>query len=140
MSDVELTLADLEATRISPGEHPFAHLRSRLARGGVLAVSALADHETDRRVQVAGLITHRQRPYTAGGVTFLNLEDETGMLNVVVFDVVWQRHRSVARSSAAVVVRGRIEHQQGAVNLVAEVIGPLVDPAVPPGHRSRDFR
>lgn len=89
---------------------------------------------------MAGLITHRQRPYTAGGVTFLNLEDETGMLNVVVFDAVWQRHRAVARSSAAVVVRGRLEHQQGAVNLVAEVIEPLLDPAVPAGHRSRDFR
>ncbi|MTB89240.1 error-prone DNA polymerase [Aeromicrobium senzhongii] len=140
MSDVELTLADLESTRISPREHPFAHLRPMLTQQGVLAVGGLIRHEPNRRIRVAGLITHRQRPYTAGGVTFLNLEDETGMLNVVVFDTVWQRHRQVARSSAAVVVTGRLEHQQGAVNLVAEVIERLIDPAVPRGHRSRDFR
>ncbi|WP_286929097.1 MULTISPECIES: error-prone DNA polymerase [Aeromicrobium] len=140
MSDVELTLADLESTKISPSEHPFAHLRAMLDAAGILAVSSLADHESDRRIKVAGLITHRQRPYTAGGVTFLNLEDETGMLNVVVFDAVWQRHRTVARSSAAVVIRGRLEHQQGAVNLVAETLERLIDPAVPSGHRSRDYR
>ncbi|MCL3838985.1 error-prone DNA polymerase [Aeromicrobium duanguangcaii] len=140
MSDVELTLADLESTRISPREHPFAHLRPMLTQQGVLAVGGLIRHEPNRRIRVAGLITHRQRPYTAGGVTFLNLEDETGMLNVVVFDAVWQRHRQVARSSAAVVITGRLEHQQGAVNLVAEVIERLIDPAIPRGHRSRDFR
>lgn len=140
MSEVEVTLADLEATQISPREHPFEHLRPMLDERGILPVEGLARHEPGRRILVAGLITHRQRPYTAGGVTFLNLEDETGMLNVVVFDAVWQRHRAVARSSAAVVVRGRLEHQQGAVNLVAEVIEPLLDPAVPAGHRSRDFR
>ncbi|WP_313410288.1 OB-fold nucleic acid binding domain-containing protein, partial [Aeromicrobium sp.] len=140
MSDVELTLADLESTRISPSEHPFEHLRPMLTGQGILSVEALWRHEPDRRVRVAGLITHRQRPYTAGGVTFLNLEDETGMLNVVVFDAVWQRHRIAARSSAAVVVRGRLEHQQGAVNLVAEVIERLDGAAVPRGHRSRDFR
>jgi len=140
MSDIELTLADLEATRISPGEHPFAHLRPSLTAQGILSVASLWHHEPERRVRVAGLITHRQRPYTAGGVTFLNLEDETGMLNVVVFDAVWQRHRIAARSSAAVVIRGRLEHQQGAVNLVAEVVERLLDPAVPRGHRARDFR
>src|SRR5690606_37935235 len=140
MSDVELTLADLESTKISPSEHPFAHLRPMLTQQGILAVGGLIHHEPDRRIRVAGLITHRQRPYTAGGVTFLNLEDETGMLNVVVFDAVWQRHRAVARSSAAVVIRGRLEHQQGAVNLVAETLERLLDPAVPRGHRSRDYR
>ena len=56
------------------------------------------------------------------------------------FDTVWQRHRRVARSSAAVVIRGRLEHQQGAVNLVAETLETLLDPAVPRTHRSRDFQ
>ncbi len=140
MSEVELTLADLAATRISPTEHPFAHLRGRLAAGGALSVGELAKREPGRRVTVGGLITHRQRPYTAGGVTFLNLEDETGMLNVVVFEAVWQRHRKVARTSAAVVIQGRLEHQQGAVNLIAEKIERLLDPGLPPGHRSRDFQ
>ncbi len=140
MSEVELTLADLAATSISPGGHPFEHLRPRLVAGGVLSVGQASQHEPDRRVTVAGLITHRQRPYTAGGVTFLNLEDETGMLNVVVFEAVWQRHRKIARSSAAVVIRGRLERQQGATNLIAETMQTLVDPALSRSHRSRDFR
>ncbi len=146
MTEVELTTADLWATGISPGEHPLEHLRSLLRGHGVLAVTDLSGYETGRRVRVAGLITHRQRPYTAGGVTFLNLEDETGMLNVVVFGSVWQRHRRVARNAAGVVVRGVVEHSDGAVNLKAETLDrieslyPDAASALPAKHRARDFR
>jgi error-prone DNA polymerase len=73
-------------------------------------------------------------------VTFLNLEDETGMLNVVVFETVWQRHRRVVRNVAGVVITGMLERQDGATNLIAEVIEPLNTRAIPPKHRSRDFR
>jgi error-prone DNA polymerase len=137
MSDVELTAADIWATRISPGEHPMGYLRPMLAERGVLSVGDTETHEANRRVQVAGLITHRQRPSTASGVTFLNLEDETGMLNVVVFATVWQRHRRVARNAAGVVIRGRLERKDGVVNLIAETIEAL---ALPVQHKSRDFR
>ena len=145
MSDVELTVADLWATRISPEEHPFAHLRDLLRGEGVLAVSDCPGTETGRRVRVAGLVTHKQRPYTASGVTFLNLEDETGMLNVVVFADVWQRHRRVLRNAAGIVVRGVVENVEGATNLRAEVI-ERVESVYPQAagrlgpHRSRDFR
>lgn len=137
MSDVELTAADLWATHISPGEHPMSYLRPTLSGRGVLSVGDTETHEADRRIRVAGLITHRQRPGTAGGVTFLNLEDETGMLNVVVFGTVWQRNRKVARNATAVVIRGRLERKGEVVNLIAETIEPL---ALPVRHRSRDFR
>lgn len=146
MNPVEQTLADLWATRISPDEHPMEHLRSLMISEGVLSVADTATHEADRRVRVAGLVTHRQRPYTAGGVTFLNIEDETGMLNVVVFDAIWQRHRRVARNSAGLVIRGMLERQDGVVNLVAdkieriETLYPQLAPAVPARPRSRDFR
>ena len=145
MNPVEQTLADLWATRISPDEHPMEHLRPLMVSEGVLSVADTATHEADRRVRVAGLVTHRQRPYTAGGVTFLNIEDETGMLNVVVFDAVWQRHRRVARNSAGLVVRGMLERQDGVVNLVAdkieriETLYPQLAPAVPARPKSRDF-
>ncbi len=146
MNPVEQTLADLWATRISPDEHPMEHLRPLMLSEGVLSVADTSTHEADRRVRVAGLVTHRQRPYTAGGVTFLNIEDETGMLNVVVFDAVWQRHRRVARNSAGLVVRGMLERQDGVVNLVAdkieriETLYPQIGSAVPARPRSRDFR
>ena len=81
MSEVELTLADLWATRISPDDHPVQHLRPVLDDHDVVPIDRLGAAYAERRVQVAGLVTHRQRPSTAGGVTFLNLEDETGMLN-----------------------------------------------------------
>ena len=73
-------------------------------------------------MHVAGLITHRQRPGTAQGVTFLNLEDETGMLNVVCSIGVMRAHRHAARNSIAVVVRGILEREEGATNLLADRI------------------
>jgi error-prone DNA polymerase len=137
MSGVEEAAADLWATRITPDCHPMSFLRDALDDRGVLSVAGAFAHEADRRVRVAGLITHRQRPSTASGVTFLNLEDETGMLNVVVFGAVWQRFRRVARNAAGVVVRGKLEREDDVVNLVAETIEAL---AVPVRHKSRDFR
>ena len=86
---------------------------------------------------VAGVVTHRQRPGTAGGVTFLSLEDETGLLNVICTAGVWQRFRTVARRSAALVVRGRLEMADGAVNLLAEHLAPL---SLRVATTSRDFR
>jgi hypothetical protein len=83
LSEVDLTLADLCATSISPDRHPLEHLRDQLRRAGLLSVGDLERCRPGRRVHVAGLVTHRQRPGTAMGTTFLNLEDETGMLNVV---------------------------------------------------------
>ena len=137
MNDMELTAADLWATHISPDEHPMAYLRDGLREQGILSVGDTETHEANRRVRVAGLITHRQRPSTAAGVTFLNLEDETGMLNVVVFAAVWQRFRRVARNAAGVIIRGRLERQDDVVNLVAETIEVL---PIPVRHKSRDFR
>ncbi|HUQ00778.1 MAG TPA: error-prone DNA polymerase [Aeromicrobium sp.] len=137
MNDMELTAADLWATHISPEGHPMVYLRDGLRHQGILSVADTETHEANRRIRVAGLITHRQRPSTAGGVIFLNLEDETGMLNVVVFGTVWKRHRRVARNAAGVIIRGRLERQDDVVNLVAEAIEPL---PIPIQHKSRDFR
>jgi error-prone DNA polymerase len=86
---------------------------------------------------VAGVVTHRQRPGTAQGVIFINLEDETGLLNVICSPGLWRRHRRVARSSQALLVRGVLEKHQGVVNLVAHRLAPLPAGATP---RSRDFR
>jgi error-prone DNA polymerase len=90
-------------------------------------------------VTVAGVVTHRQRPATAQGVTFLNLEDETGLINVICSAGAWARYRRVARSSPALVVHGRLERVETVINVVAERIHPLL--LEPSGQlRSRDFR
>lgn len=145
LDEVGSTLADLWATRISE-KHPLALLRPGLEMAGILAVASLGQVEPGRRAHVAGLITHRQRPGTAGGVTFLNLEDETGMLNVICTEGVWSRYRRVARSAAGMVIRGVVERNDGVTNLVADKLATLasVDPsaeqALRSAHRSRDFR
>jgi error-prone DNA polymerase len=89
------------------------------------------------KVLVAGVVTHRQRPATAGGTIFVNLEDETGLINVVVSKGCWARHRKVASSAPALLVRGRLERAEGVVNVVAERLWAL-DLVAP--SRSRDFR
>jgi error-prone DNA polymerase len=134
----ETLAADLWATGISPGDHPIRHFRGALGPRGVLQAAQLRTTESGRRVEIAGLVTHRQRPQTASGITFLNLEDETGLMNVICSVGVWRRYRRVARDSAALLVRGILERsEQGVINLLADRFESL-DVGVL--HRSRDFQ
>lgn len=103
-----------------------------------MQVDRLDGVEARRRIEVAGVVTHRQRPGTAGGVTFLNLEDETGLLNVIVTPGAWRHYRRVARTSRALVVRGILERgDEGVMSLQADRLEAL-DLSVPT--KSRDFR
>ncbi|HEX9683016.1 MAG TPA: error-prone DNA polymerase [Acidimicrobiales bacterium] len=137
MSPVEETVADLWATGVAVGTHPMGFLRERLAAEGIVAAADLGQHPDNGRITVAGIVTHRQRPATASGTTFMSLEDETGLINVVCSKGCWARHRRVARDAPAVVISGRLEHGQGAMNVIAERITPL---AVAASTSSRDFR
>ncbi|MEU4385882.1 error-prone DNA polymerase [Promicromonospora sp. NPDC023805] len=137
MSEIELSQADAWATGVTPDSYPTQHVRPGLEAAGVLTVAQAIATEQGRRIAVGGVVTHRQRPGTAGGVTFLSLEDETGLLNVICSVGLWQRFRKVARSARAMVVRGRIESADGAVNLVAE---HLVTLTLNVPARSRDFQ
>jgi error-prone DNA polymerase len=138
MDDRETALADLWSTGVSPDGHPTRFLREELDRLGVVPASELAGREDGSRVLVGGVVTHRQRPATAAGTTFLTLEDETGLVNVIVSIGCWNHHRQVARTAPAMLIRGRLERGDGGVvNVIAERIEPL--PVVVPS-RSRDFR
>jgi error-prone DNA polymerase len=87
---------------------------------GCLPIAETIDHPRHgTRLKVGGIVTHRQRPSTARGVRFLNLEDETGLLNVVVLPQVWEAHYEVARKEVGVVIEGILEHEDGVTNLVA---------------------
>jgi error-prone DNA polymerase len=137
MTPLEESVADLWATGVSPEGHPTRFVREELDRLGVTTAAGLVDAPLDRKVLVAGVVTHRQRPMTAQGVTFLSLEDETGLMNIVVSKGCWTHHRPVARTSPALVVRGKLERYEGVVNVVAEVLTPLPLAATT---TSRDFR
>ena len=136
MTDRERQAADLSLTGVSTQGSPLKLLRPLLADDGVLSAADLADQEHGSRVRVAGVITHRQRPHTASGMIFLNLEDETGLLNVVCRAGMWRRYRSIGRRAVALIVRGTVEKGDGVVALMADRLQVL--PGVP-GTGSRDW-
>jgi error-prone DNA polymerase len=138
MTLFDQTSADLWATGVATTAAPMRFARERLRAAGVLTADDLDTAPTDRVVATAGVVTHRQRPATASGTTFMNLEDETGLINVICSKGVWARYRTAARTSPAVVVHGRLERAEGVVNLIATRIEPL-ELRLDPG-RSRDFR
>jgi error-prone DNA polymerase len=138
MGEVEETAADLWALGVSLSRSPMELVRSELDRQGVRPLADLAGAAPGERVRVAGIVTHRQRPATAKGTTFVNLEDETGLLNVICSRGLWARFRSVAHSAPALVVEGRLERAGDAVNLVAERLEELPLPLLLA--RARDFR
>ncbi|MBN6038446.1 error-prone DNA polymerase [Amycolatopsis sp. 195334CR] len=137
MTKLELLTADVHTTGLSPDQHPVDLLRTHLADRGAHTVAALSEVLGGTRVLVGGVITHRQRPPTAGGVTFLSLEDETGVVNVTVSPGLDRKYRTMIRASTALLVRGILESNSGALNVVADHLEPLSANGTTP---SRDYR
>ncbi len=134
----ERLVDDLWTTGISTDDHPMLHFRGPLDARGVLSSAGLRIAEPGTRVEFAGLITHRQHPATASGITFLSVEDEFGLTNVVCSRGVWKRYKRIAEGSPALIIRGMLERSpEGVTNLLADRFEPL-QVGVP--HRSRDFR
>jgi error-prone DNA polymerase len=125
MQPIEESICDLWSTGVSPDGHPTQFVRDQLTKLGVLTAIELPNIESGSRIFVGGVVTHRQRPSTARGVTFISLEDETGLINVIVSQGCWKRFRNVALNASALVIRGRIESVQGVVNIIAEHLSEL---------------
>jgi len=139
MTETEETAADLWATGMSTARHPTELVRSVLSARGIVTAGALQSLPDRSVVDVAGVVTHRQQPQTARGVVFLNLEDETGLVNVICTPDVWKRFRRVARVAPALEVRGVLERYQGVINVLARRVVAL--PLRLEEHlHSRDFR
>jgi len=137
MSEVELAAADVWATGVSPDSYPTQFLRADLDALGVIPADRMLSVPDGSRVLIAGAVTHRQRPATARGVTFMNIEDETGMVNVLCVPGLWARYRKLAQSAPALLIRGQVQNASGAVTVVAEKMRPIT---LAVGSRSRDFR
>lgn len=136
MDGQEQMQADLWSTGISV-VHPVSLIRGQLDAVGVLkAADALRLRQHRRKVKVAGVVTHRQRPETANGVRFMNLEDETGLVNVVIMPTVWEANYEIARKAPGLVITGVLEHNDGVTNLVAKRFESWPAPTLP----SRNFR
>ncbi|MCS4504650.1 error-prone DNA polymerase [Arhodomonas aquaeolei] len=135
----ETLVADYASTGVSLGRHPLALLRPHLARRRFRTAAALREVGHGRLVRGAGLVITRQRPGSAGGVTFLTLEDETGVVNVVVWQATAERFRRAVVGGRLLGVIGTWERRGEVMHLVAgriedhsRLLGRLVT-------RSRDF-
>jgi len=129
---------DLWALGLAP-ERTAMHLaRERLEAMDVRTAVALEACDDGERASVAGVVTHRQHPETARGAVFVNLEDETGHVNVVFSRGAWARWKHVARHAPVLLIRGRVRKGQGAVSFDAERVEALVVGTAVPA--SRDFR
>jgi error-prone DNA polymerase len=134
-SEMERVADDLWSMGLTPEATAIALVRDHLNERGVTRADALIGAESSR-VIVAGVVTHRQHPETANGAVFLNLEDETGHINVIFSKGAWARWSLVARKSPALMIRGTLQRGQGTMALTAEFVEPLLLGATTP---SRDW-
>ena len=125
MTPAELLIADYEGTGLSLGPHPMEFHRARLDRMRVARAADLAKMKHGAWVKVAGAVIVRQRPGTAKGFVFLNLEDETGLSNVIVRPALFHRHRLALVNEPFLLAEGTLQHQDNVVSVRAERLAPL---------------
>ena len=138
-SEGEDIIADYASLGLTLGRHPVALLRERLARQRMSTAAELKSLPHGHIARVTGLVTGRQRPGTASGVTFVTLEDETGMVNVIVWHDLAERQRKELLRSSLLTVYGTLEREGEVVHMIA---GRLRDQTGLLGNlvtRSRDF-
>ncbi len=125
MSAEERLLADYDGTGLTLGPHPMAFRRGRLLRMGVSRAADLAAFRHGAWVKVAGAVVVRQRPGTAKGFVFLNLEDETGLINVIVRPALFHQHRLALVNESFLLVEGTLQRQDNVTSVRAERLAPL---------------
>ncbi|BAN50119.1 error-prone DNA polymerase [Metapseudomonas resinovorans] len=121
------------------GPHPMTLLRGALAKRRCRSSRELPGVEHGRQVSVAGLVVGRQRPQTASGVIFVTLEDEHGMVNVVVWHDLAERQRRILVGSKLLQVDGRLESVDGVRHLIARRLHDLTPLLAGLDVKSRDF-
>ena len=140
MSRLEITDADYRMTGLSLNGHPMRHLRRLLSPNAIRTADDLLRNGRDgERAAHAGLVIVRQRPGTAKGFVFLSMEDETGILNVVVTPKRFERQALLISNSPLLLIRGTLQVEHGVVNLRGESFTALKADAGEDWARSHDF-
>lgn len=135
----ERIVADYASVGLTLGRHPLALLREVLERGKLLTAQDLRNVAHGAAVRTAGIVLMRQRPQSASGVTFLTLEDESGQVNIIVWERIADEQRRPLLESRLLEVHGELQHQEGVMHVVAR---QLIDRTALLGNlltRSRDF-
>jgi DNA-directed DNA polymerase III PolC len=138
-TDWQTVVADYSATGLTLGAHPLQLLRDRLARARFLRAADLQNTKHGTFVRVAGIVLMRQHPGSANGVTFMTVEDETGSVNIIVWERISREQRRPMLESRLLEVQGELQRQHGVTHVIAQrlidrsgMIGELLA-------RSRDF-
>jgi error-prone DNA polymerase len=139
MSLDQHVVADYESIGLSLKAHPISLVRPELEKLEVLPAAALADLPDKATVRVAGLVLVRQQPSTSKGTIFMTLEDETGVVNLVVWPRTWQRYRALVRGAAALLVQGKLERASGVTHVMSGMMQDLTTSLRGLYTRSRDF-
>ena len=136
----ENVVQDYATFGLSLRPHPISFLRTQLRQLRVISAEDLATHVTKQQIKVGGLVLMRQRPATAGGVTFVTLEDETGIINLVIFPGLWQKFRQTARFATVLVASGRLQREGDVIHVVCDHLEDASELLGNLNSRSRSFR
>ena len=115
----EEVVTDYQTQRLSLKAHPLAFLRADLAERGFVRAADLRERKVRTMVQVAGVVLIRQRPGSAKGVCFITLEDETGVVNLVIWPDLMEKQRRVIMGARLMEVRGRVEYDDEVIHVIA---------------------
>jgi error-prone DNA polymerase len=125
MTPMEEIAAEYQVQGLSARHHPMEIFRQGISRDGILSSAEIAGLFSDTKVRVAGCVVLRQAPMTARGCVFITLEDEHGLVNIILRPHIYQKYRQVARMEPFIVVEGTLQKTDGVINIVAERLSPL---------------
>jgi error-prone DNA polymerase len=140
MSLPEQVSADYHALGLSLKAHPIGLVRADLDLLNVVSAARLPELSDKDTVRVAGLVLVRQRPPTANGTVFMTLEDETGLINLIIWARTWERYRKIARQAVALVIEGKVERADRVIHVCPSKIEDLSSALRGIKSQSRDFR
>lgn len=139
MSELQEILADYQTAGVSLKGHPFTYLRRHLDPLNVVPASRLQELDNGQPVRVGGIVLVRQRPGTARGITFVTLEDETGVVNLIIRPQVWQRWRTAALEATALLAQGKLQKQHEVIHVLTWKLEDLSQALRALPSQSRDF-
>ncbi len=139
MEEREEVIADYQTVGLSLKAHPIAYYRDQLDHLSVIRASELARIRDGSYVRVAGLVLVRQRPGTAKGITFVTIEDETSVANLIIRMDVWEKFYTVARTASAFIAQGRLQNQQGIIHVLVSKLESMNETLTELRSMSRDF-
>lgn len=134
------TAFDLWSTGVTPKQQAVAHFRAALEAQRVVPAANLAAMPKNLICRVGGMVITRQRPGTAKGFVFLTIEDETGLVNVIVRPDIYEKYRRTIRTSPMLVIEGKLQKEHGAIDLLAHHAWAFDGDGLTDGVRARNFQ